>query len=167
MKGSNPESTKINVLFTLLSQMNGFLNRNYTRKIAFRTRLHSVRKKKCHATIYLSDQCIGVLEIEFNTKMYDGPVTVSVARILLRNVAWSTQSNCLSERPQKEWHSLLILYYKPKIQSTWIFITSNHIQITLLNYINCGCQNPQVPPNMHSSKNIDSMFISSGITSYN
>lgn len=47
-KENNPQTTKINVLFTLLSQMNGFSNRNYTRKIAFRTRLHSARKMSCH-----------------------------------------------------------------------------------------------------------------------
>ena len=58
------------------------------------------REKKCHATIYLSDQCIGVLEIEFITKKCDRPVTDSVARILLRKVALSTESNYLSEKPQ-------------------------------------------------------------------
>lgn len=47
-KENNPHTTKINVLFTLLSQMNGFSNRNYKRKIAFRTRLHSARKMSCH-----------------------------------------------------------------------------------------------------------------------
>lgn len=47
-KENNPQTTKINVLFTLLSQMNGFSNRNYTRKIAFRTRPHSARKMSCH-----------------------------------------------------------------------------------------------------------------------
>lgn len=46
-KENNPQTTKINVLFTLLSQMNGFSNRNYTRKIAFRTRPHSARKMSC------------------------------------------------------------------------------------------------------------------------
>lgn len=153
MNERNPEYTKINVLFTLLSQMNGFSNRNYTRKIAFRTEPHSARKK-CHATIYLSDQCIGVLEIEFITKKCDVPLTDTAARILLRNVAWSTQSNYLSERPLKEWHSLLMLYYKTNIQSIWVFITGNHVQIILLNYINCACQNPQISPNMHSSNTL-------------
>lgn len=47
-KENNPQTTKINVLFTLLSQMNGFSNRNYTRKIAFRTRPHSARKMSRH-----------------------------------------------------------------------------------------------------------------------
>lgn len=46
-KENNPQTAEINVLFTLLSQMNGFSNRNYTRKIAFRTRAHSARKMSC------------------------------------------------------------------------------------------------------------------------
>lgn len=61
-----------------------------------------ILQEKCHATIYLSDQCIGVLEKEFITKKCDVPLTVTAARILLSNVAWSTQSNYLSGKPQKE-----------------------------------------------------------------
>lgn len=125
-----------------------------------------ILQEKCHATIYLSDQCIGVSEVEFITKKCDVPLTDTAARILLRNVAWSTQSNYLSERPLKEWHSLLTLYYKTNIQSIWVFNTGNHVQIILLNYINCVCQTPQVSPNMHF-KYFDSIFIYSSITSCN
>lgn len=76
-----------------------------------------ILQEKCHATIYLSDQCIGVLEMKFITKKYDVSLTDTAARILLRNVAWSTQSNYLSERPLKEWNSLLKLNYKTNIHS--------------------------------------------------
>ena len=126
-QGKQSQTTKINVLFTLLSQMNGFSNRNYTRKIAFRTRPRSAREMSCHRLFVWPMHRLLENRVYYREGrwVFDRHCSKNTVRKLL---LVNTQNHCLSGRLLlMEWHSSVNLDFMTQFWSSLGFITNSKI----------------------------------------